>query len=99
MSLDVALPVVAKPEKSLLACLAGASMVGTTLEWYDFTIYNTMAALIFNQVFFPSVDPIVGVTSAFRPMPLDKFHGLSAASRSVAVATRLAGVQKLLLKK
>jgi hypothetical protein len=65
MSLDVALPVVAKPEKPLLARLAGANMVGKTLEWYDFTIYNTMAALIFNQVFFPSVDPIVGVTLAF----------------------------------
>ena len=88
MSLDaITLPIAVKPEKTSLARLAGASMVGTTLEWYDFTIYNTMAALIFNQVFFPSVDPIVGVTLAFRPMLLDKFHGLSAASRSVALAT------------
>jgi MFS family permease len=45
--------------------LAAASMVGTALEWYDFMIYNTMAALIFNQVFFPSVDPIVGTLLAF----------------------------------
>lgn len=45
--------------------LAAASMVGTALEWYDFMIYNTMAALIFNQVFFPSVDPMVGTLLAF----------------------------------
>lgn len=45
--------------------LAAASMVGTALEWYDFMIYNTMAALIFNQIFFPSVDPMVGTLLAF----------------------------------
>jgi metabolite-proton symporter len=45
--------------------LAGASMVGTTLEWYDFTVYNTMAALIFNRVFFPSFDPLAGAILAF----------------------------------
>ena len=40
-------------------------MIGTTLEWYDFTIYNTMAALIFNRVFFPSADPLNGILLAF----------------------------------
>src|SRR5471032_3403502 len=38
--------------------LATASMVGTSLEWYDFTIYNTLSALVFNHLFFPSVDPL-----------------------------------------
>ena len=38
--------------------LATASSVGTTLEWYDFTVYNTLAALIFNRLFFPSFDPM-----------------------------------------
>lgn len=32
--------------------LALASMVGTSLEWYEFVIYNSMAALIFNKLFF-----------------------------------------------
>lgn len=45
--------------------LASASLIGTTLEWYEFTIYNTMAALIFNKVFFPSFDPLVGIILAF----------------------------------
>ena len=45
--------------------LAAASSVGTTLEWYDFTIYNLMAALVFNTVFFPSFDPLTGTILAF----------------------------------
>jgi MFS family permease len=45
--------------------LAGASMIGTTLEWYDFTVYNTMAALIFNKLFFPSFDPVAGAILSF----------------------------------
>lgn len=45
--------------------IAMASMVGTALEWYDFTIYNTMAALIFGKLFFPSFDPMVGTILAF----------------------------------
>src|SRR5215468_6279273 len=45
--------------------LAAASAVGTTLEWYDFAVYNTLAALIFNQLFFPSFDPLTGVILSF----------------------------------
>ena len=45
--------------------LAAASAVGTTLEWYDFTVYNTLAALIFNRLFFPSFDPLIGTILAF----------------------------------
>jgi len=47
------------------ARLAAASSIGTALEWYDFTVYNIMAALIFNHVFFPSFDPLVGTILAF----------------------------------
>ena len=45
--------------------LAMASSIGTTLEWYDFTVYNIMAALVFNAVFFPSFDPLTGTILAF----------------------------------
>lgn len=42
-----------------------ASSIGTSLEWYDFTVYNTLAALVFNHLFFPSVDPLAGTLLAF----------------------------------
>lgn len=45
--------------------VALASMAGATLEWYDFTLYNAMAALVFNKLFFPSYDPLVGTILAF----------------------------------
>jgi MFS family permease len=48
-----------------IARLAAASSIGTTLEWYDFAVYNVMAALVFNAVFFPSFDPLTGTILAF----------------------------------
>ncbi|CAN7773138.1 MFS transporter [Variovorax sp. LjRoot84] len=42
-----------------------ASMMGTTIEWYDFFLYGTAAALIFNKIFFPSIDPLTGTLAAF----------------------------------
>ena len=45
--------------------VAFASLIGTTIEWYDFFIFGTAAALIFNKVFFPSFDPATGTLAAF----------------------------------
>ena len=51
--------------KSTPITAAVASLVGSSLEWFDFYIYATAAALVFNQVFFPSYDPLVGTLLAF----------------------------------
>lgn len=45
--------------------VAVASFVGTTIEWYDFYIYGTAAAIVFGPLFFPSENPTAGVLAAF----------------------------------
>jgi MFS family permease len=40
--------------------LALSSIAGTALEYYDFAVYNTLAALVFNKLFFPTFDPLAG---------------------------------------
>jgi metabolite-proton symporter len=51
--------------RSSLPRVVGASMIGTTIEWYDFFLYGSAAALVFNQLFFPSADPLTGTLLAF----------------------------------
>ena len=45
--------------------VAMASLIGTTIEWYDFFLYGTAAALVFNRLFFPTFDPLTGTLAAF----------------------------------
>jgi MHS family shikimate/dehydroshikimate transporter-like MFS transporter len=52
------------PAKADIRTIAGASSIGTIIEWYDFLIYGMAATLVLNKLFFPSVDPMVGTLAA-----------------------------------
>lgn len=45
-----------------------AAVVGTSIEWYDFFLFGTMAALVFPKLFFPSDDPYVGLLQSFMTL-------------------------------
>jgi MFS transporter, MHS family, shikimate and dehydroshikimate transport protein len=48
-----------------MATIAFAGTFGTIIEWYDFLIYGTATALVFNKLFFPTVDPLTGTLAAY----------------------------------
>jgi MFS transporter, MHS family, shikimate and dehydroshikimate transport protein len=52
-------------QSTSIAQVAVASFIGTAIEWYDFFLYGTAAALIFNRLFFPTFDSLVGTLAAF----------------------------------
>ncbi|MCM3845769.1 MHS family MFS transporter [Pseudonocardia sp. DR1-2] len=58
-----------------------ASTVGTTIEWYDFFLYGTAAALVFPQLFFPGEDEFAGILLAFG----SQFVGFAARPIGAAV--------------
>ncbi|WP_371528690.1 MHS family MFS transporter [Streptomyces sp. NBC_01283] len=53
------------PGKPGIARIISASLIGTTIEWYDFFLYGSAAALVFNTLFFPDSDPLVGTLLSF----------------------------------
>jgi MFS family permease len=57
----------ASPEgtRRRLRVVVAASLLGTTVEWYDFFLYATAAGLVFNRVFFPNESSFVGTLLAF----------------------------------
>jgi metabolite-proton symporter len=50
-----------------------ASLVGSSIEWFDYFLYGTVAALVFNQLFFPSEDPTVGLLLSYASFALSFF--------------------------
>jgi len=57
-------------EKTPLRRVVMASLIGTTVEWYDFFLYGSAAALVFNKLFFPEFDPLTGTLLAFATYAL-----------------------------
>lgn len=89
----------ARPPSSIRKVIV-ASLIGTSLEWYDFFIYGIAAALVFNKVFFPDFDPLVGTLLSFatfavgfvaRPLGGVVFghYGDKIGRKNVLVATLL----------
>ena len=58
-----------------------ASTIGTTIEWYDFFLYNTAAALIFPAVFFPETSTLTGTLDSFGT----QFVGFAARPVGAAI--------------
>ncbi|WP_273841487.1 MFS transporter [Rubrobacter calidifluminis] len=58
-----------------------ASVIGTTIEWYDFFLYGTTAALVFGHAFFPERNPTAGTLAAFATF----FVGFAARPIGAAI--------------
>src|ERR1700736_5640937 len=59
---------------------AVASTIGTSIEWYDFFLYGSAAALVFPKLFFPKSDPLAGVLISFAT------YAVGFAARPVGAA-------------
>ncbi|MDQ1597850.1 MAG: hypothetical protein QOI70_1274 [Microbacteriaceae bacterium] len=62
-------PVRIRDKRRVLA----SAFVGTTIEWYDFYLYGTAAALIFSKQFFPGSSPIAGILASFATFAVGFF--------------------------
>ncbi|HGK7507967.1 MFS transporter [Kluyvera cryocrescens] len=50
-----------------------ASLTGSSIEWFDYFLYGTAAALVFNKIFFPMVDPVIGLILSYLSFSLTFF--------------------------
>lgn len=50
-----------------------ASLIGSSIEWFDYFLYGTVASLVFNKIFFPNFDPVVGLLLSYLSFALPFF--------------------------
>lgn len=56
---------VTESENTSARKVALASAIGATIEWYDFFLYGVVTPIVFNKLFFPNFDPVVGILLAY----------------------------------
>jgi MHS family shikimate/dehydroshikimate transporter-like MFS transporter len=64
MNSTIAMTTDSHTKGSSMAQIVWASALGTAVEWYDFYLFGTAAVLVFNKLFFPTFDPVVGTIAA-----------------------------------
>jgi metabolite-proton symporter len=69
-----------RPRRKQVRRALVASTVGTAIEWYDFFLYGTAAALVFPQLFFPNASHFAGVLASFAT------YAVGFAARPVGAA-------------
>jgi metabolite-proton symporter len=60
-------------DQSQVRRAAWASLVGTTIEWYDFLVYAAAAGLVFGRLFFPSLEPSSALLASFATIGVSFF--------------------------
>ena len=73
-------------ERTRINAVVFASCLGTIIEWYDFLIYGTAAALVFNTLFFPNIDPLAGTLASLATYSVGFVAVRSAGPSSVILA-------------
>jgi len=85
MSASITTPLDTTAATGKISSVAFAGAIGTIIEWYDFLIYGTAAALVFNTQFFPTVDPLNGTLAALATYAVG-FLARPLGARSSAIS-------------
>ena len=77
------------PSQKQIRTVALASLLGATIEWYDFFLYGVVAGIVFNKLYFPTDDPFIGTLLAYSTFAIG-YLAPSARSSSATSVTRSA---------